>query len=41
MQPRLDYGMSAPEGVTDMWELANYVRHCGLEPTLLELPNSV
>jgi AhpD family alkylhydroperoxidase len=20
-----------------MWELENYVRHCGLEPTLLEL----
>lgn len=37
MQPRLDYGKIAPDGVTAMWELENFVRHCGLEPTLLEL----
>jgi AhpD family alkylhydroperoxidase len=37
MQPRVDYARIAPEGVRAMYDLGSYVRHCGLEPSLLEL----
>ena len=37
MQPRIEYDKVAPEGVKAMWGLESYVRHCGLEPALLEL----
>ncbi len=37
MQARIAYDKAAPEGVKAMWALENYVRHCGLEPALLEL----
>jgi len=37
MQARIAFDKTAPEGVKAMWTLENYVRHCGLEPSLLEL----
>ena len=37
MQPRIEYDKAAPDGVKAMWGLESYVRHCGLEPALLEL----
>jgi AhpD family alkylhydroperoxidase len=37
MQQRLDYAKIAPEGIKAMWGLEHYVRHCGLESSLLEL----
>jgi AhpD family alkylhydroperoxidase len=37
MQARIAYDKAAPDGVKAMWTLENYVRHCGLEPPLLEL----
>jgi len=37
MQARIANDKVSPEGVRAMWELENYVRHCGLEPALLEL----
>ncbi len=37
MQPRIEYDKIAPEGARALWGLENYVRRCGLEPTLLEL----
>jgi AhpD family alkylhydroperoxidase len=37
MQARIVYDTVAPEGAKAMWTLENYVRHCGLEPSLLEL----
>jgi AhpD family alkylhydroperoxidase len=37
MQARIAYDKAAPEGVKAMGTLENYVRHCGLEPALLEL----
>ena len=37
MQPRIEYDKIAPAGVQSMWGLEKYVRHCGLEPALLEL----
>jgi AhpD family alkylhydroperoxidase len=33
----MDYKTTAPEGIKAMWGLENYVRHCGLEHSLLEL----
>lgn len=37
MQPRIDYAALVPEGIKAMRGLENYVRRCGLEPSLLEL----
>lgn len=37
MQARIANDKVSPEGARAMWELENYVRHCGLEPALLEL----
>jgi AhpD family alkylhydroperoxidase len=37
VQARIAYDKAAPEGVKAMGTLENYVRHCGLEPSLLEL----
>src|SRR6185312_14810230 len=37
MQHRIAFDKAAPEGVKAMWAMENYVRHCGLEPSLLEL----
>ena len=37
MQARIAYDKAAPEGVKAMGMLEHYVRHCGLEPSLLEL----
>lgn len=37
MQSRLDYAKIAPEGYKAMLALELYVKHCGLEPSLLEL----
>jgi AhpD family alkylhydroperoxidase len=37
MQSRMDYKTTAPEGIKAMWGLENYVHHCGLETSLLEL----
>ena len=37
MEPRLDYAKSAPAAMTAMRGLESYVRHCGLEGSLLEL----
>lgn len=37
MQKRMDYAKVAPEGNKAMYALENYVRHCGLEHSLLEL----
>jgi AhpD family alkylhydroperoxidase len=37
MEPRLNYGKAAPEGVRALSALNRYVEECGLEPLLLEL----
>ncbi len=37
MQNRLDYAKVAPEAYKAMLALEHYVKHCGLEPSLLEL----
>lgn len=37
MQPRLDYGRTAPDGLKAMLGLEQYVRQSGLEAALLEL----
>lgn len=37
MQARIEIDKFAPDGVKAMWGLENYVRHCGLESSLLEL----
>jgi AhpD family alkylhydroperoxidase len=37
MKSRIDYPKVAPEAYMAMRGLEAYVRHCGLEPTLLEL----
>ena len=37
MKPRIEYGKAAPEGLKAMRGLESYVRHCGLEGSLLEL----
>ena len=37
MQPRIEADKVAPDGIKAMWGLEHYVRHCGLEPALLEL----
>jgi len=37
MQPRIEYEKVAPDGVKAMFGLESYVRHCDLEPALLEL----
>lgn len=37
MQQRIDYVKIAPDGVKAMSGLEKYVRHCGLEQSLLEL----
>lgn len=37
MQPRLDYGKVAPDALKAMYAINNYSKHCGLEPSLLEL----
>ena len=37
MQPTIDYRKAAPEGVDALSGLENYVRRCGLDPSLLEL----
>ena len=34
---RIDYAEAAPKGLAAMHHLENYVRHCGLEQSLLEL----
>src|ERR1041384_4792827 len=37
MQCRIEYEKVAPDGVKAMFGLESYVRHCDLEPALLEL----
>lgn len=37
MEPRIAYADAAPGAIKAMYGLENYVRHCGLEPSLLEL----
>jgi AhpD family alkylhydroperoxidase len=37
MEVRINYATLATEGAQAMWALENYVRHCGLEQSLLEL----
>lgn len=37
MQPRIEYGKAAPGAMTAMLGLETYVRHCGLEGSLIEL----
>jgi AhpD family alkylhydroperoxidase len=37
MQSRINEAKIPPEAAKAMWELENYVRNCGLEPSLLEL----
>jgi AhpD family alkylhydroperoxidase len=37
MQPRIEYAKAAPGAITAILGLETYVRHCGLEPSLLEL----
>ena len=37
MHPRIEYEKVAPNGVKAMLGLESYVRHCDLEPALLEL----
>ncbi len=37
VSPRIDYRKAAPEALAAMRQLEAYVRHCGLEPSLLEL----
>ena len=37
MKPRINYKETNPDGIKAMWGLENYIRHCGLESSLLEL----
>src|SRR6266550_6112638 len=37
MKPRIDYRKTAPDGISALSGLENYVRQSGLEPALLEL----
>jgi AhpD family alkylhydroperoxidase len=37
MQPRIEYAKAAPGAMTAMLGLETYVRHCGLEGSLIEL----
>lgn len=37
MKPRIDYQKTAPDGISALSALENYVRQSGLEPALLEL----
>ena len=37
MKNRMDHKTAAPDGIKAMWGLENYIHHCGLEPSLLEL----
>ena len=37
MQPRIEYAKVAPGAMTAMLGLETYVRHCGLEDSLIEL----
>ena len=37
MKPRIDYRKTAPDGISTLSGLENYVRQSGLEPALLEL----
>ena len=37
MEPRIAYADAAPGAIKAMYGLETYVRHCGLEPSLLEL----
>jgi len=37
MQPRIEHRKIALDGIKAMWGLENYVMHCGLESSLLEL----
>ena len=37
MKPRTDYRKTAPDGISALSGLENYVRQSGLEPALLEL----
>ncbi len=37
MQPRIEYAKVAPAAITAMLGLETYVRHCGLEGSLIEL----
>jgi AhpD family alkylhydroperoxidase len=37
MEPRIDYGSVAPGAAKAMYSLETYVRHCGLEASLIEL----
>ena len=37
MEPRISYKQTNPDGIKAMWGLEDYVHHCGLEPSLLEL----
>lgn len=37
MQARLEYGKVAPEALKAMYAINHYSKHCGLEPSLLEL----
>jgi AhpD family alkylhydroperoxidase len=37
MISRVDYGKTSPDGMAAMRALENYVRQCGLDPSLLEL----
>lgn len=37
MESRSVVDKIAPDGIQAMWGLEDYVRHCGLEPALLEL----
>lgn len=37
MKSRMDYAAAAPDGFKAMRGLESYIRHCGIEPSLLEL----
>jgi AhpD family alkylhydroperoxidase len=37
MQTRIEYGAAAPAARKAVFAIEDYVRHCGLEPSLLEL----
>ena len=37
MQPRIEYAKAAPGAMTAILDLQTYVRHCGLERSLMEL----
>ena len=37
MQPGIEYAKAAPGAMTAILDLQTYVRHCGLERSLMEL----